>query len=373
MRRTCFIIVFAAGCLLNGHAEMRLRSTIDHRQMVRSDAGIPLRGCRFMINSNMTNSNQALFGTDSVAHREYFHSLAADFHLNCIRIIFKAYRWGQSNEFDDEYLPAQTTSAIDAVVRYCEEEGIYAVLNYHEVGSLSLSQAKEFWGLYAPRYKDKTHVLYELCNEPKKWGDEFSDGLIEDIDSLYVFVDRLAPETFKICFTPSGLSNSTVTRMVEKASRIEYDHAAVGYHLYQGNVGDADAVAEAGYPVMCTEIPSDTDEKVDYGKLMPLLKDLEEAGQSWLSWFPDANGNETNQFGADFMDSLSAYGIDHWPADTARLEVRVRGFTASKYRHSESGSRGEYNVLGRFRKRAGNKQSDVQQRKLLEHWNVIVR
>ncbi len=365
----CFGII---GYFAAGQAAMRGRTVINDMNMVHSDAGYPLRGCRFMINSNMTNSNPELFGADSVGHREYFRSLSADFHLNCIRIVFKAYRWGQTNEFGEEYLPGQTTEAVDALVQYCEEEGIYAVLNYHEVGSLSLAQAKEFWSIYAPRYKHKTHVIYELCNEPKKWGDGFSDELIADIDRLYVFVDNLAPETFKICFTPSGVSSSTVTRMVEKSSRIEYDNAAVGYHLYEGNVAYADAIAQAGYPVICTEIPSDTEEEVDYAKLMPFMKDLEEAGHSWISWFPDANMNPDNRFTTAFLDSLSAYGIDHWPVDTVTPAVRSSGIRAPGNSFSGPNPRTQYNALGRVRKPARTIRSGLG-RKNLENWNILVR
>ena len=107
-------------------------------------------------------------------------------------------------------------------------------------------------------------MIYELCNEPKQWGDGFSDALIEDIDSLYTFVRDLAPHTMFLCFTPSGISASSVSNMVEKAQTIDYANTAVAYHLYGGDVANADAIAQAGYPTMCSEIPSDTDEKTDF-------------------------------------------------------------------------------------------------------------
>ena len=45
---------------------------------------------------------------------------------------------------------------------------MHVIINYHDVGSYEKEFLTKFWDLVAPRYRDRTHVAYELMNEPVK-------------------------------------------------------------------------------------------------------------------------------------------------------------------------------------------------------------
>jgi hypothetical protein len=66
----------------------------------------------------------------------------------------------------------------DSIVALAGEVGLYIILNYHCWGMVydeTTWDIRNFWDFYAPRYKDKTWILYEIENEPEQ-GDPPSGG-----------------------------------------------------------------------------------------------------------------------------------------------------------------------------------------------------
>ena len=63
------------------------------------------------------------------------------------------------------------------IVQWCKELGIYVIIDWHVLSSgdpnahldargANTGLAVDFWTKYATLYKDETHVLYEIANEP---------------------------------------------------------------------------------------------------------------------------------------------------------------------------------------------------------------
>lgn len=63
------------------------------------------------------------------------------------------------------------------IVQWCKELGIYVIIDWHVLGrgdpnhhldsrGASTGLAVDFWKKYATLYKDETHVMYEIANEP---------------------------------------------------------------------------------------------------------------------------------------------------------------------------------------------------------------
>ncbi|MFP4282952.1 MAG: cellulase family glycosylhydrolase, partial [Opitutales bacterium] len=80
--------------------------------------------------------------------------------------------------FDPDYpaagsqAPGYAAEHIDALVQMTREEGLYLIItigNGGNNGSFNLDYVLDFWDFYAPRYKDETHVIYEIQNEPHAW------------------------------------------------------------------------------------------------------------------------------------------------------------------------------------------------------------
>ena len=61
---------------------------------------------------------------------------------------------------------------VDSIVNMTERDSLYLVITIGgcgEEGSFNSSFVNNFWKFYAPRYKDRTHVIYEIMNEPFAW------------------------------------------------------------------------------------------------------------------------------------------------------------------------------------------------------------
>jgi len=192
---------------------------------------------------------------------------------------------------------------IDKVVQWAEEDGIYAIVNLHtRFGTTTeLNRMKDFWEVMAPRYKDKTHVVYELTNEPKTqfWTDtDFGDrGDRETNDSnllidavmadLYTYVRGLAPETHLILWSPNNPSALTVDRINAASDGIDYSNASVGFHIYEYTLGKAQQwdlaqeYRDAGYPTILTEfysLSAADHYPIDYAHLITNIKTAESRG-----------------------------------------------------------------------------------------------
>jgi len=122
---------------------------------VKTADGQLLRGCHAHIRS--TNAITTFF-TDI----NNVIKLRDQAHMNVIRICLLTPDWGGLST------PDAQIATVDAIVANCETAGIYAIINCHgpfPTDGVSAWDLKKFWSIYAPRYKDKTFVIYELTNE----------------------------------------------------------------------------------------------------------------------------------------------------------------------------------------------------------------
>ena len=159
----CFVGLFFE----SASAQMRGRVQIVNNNVV-ADNGEPLRGAPFFL---------AIFGIDDIEpneaqYRAYFKEVVEDYHMNCVRICPWIGNWAFMNTEDPFYdhHRSQILEMIDKCVQWAEEEGIYAVVNLHTRFNtpLELQRAKDFWNVVAPRYKDKTHVIFEEAEKVSK-------------------------------------------------------------------------------------------------------------------------------------------------------------------------------------------------------------
>ena len=73
--------------------------------------------------------------------------------------------------------PSYFDSFVQDIVQWCKELGIYVIIDFHvltkgdpneylDSRGASTGMAIDFWTKYATLYKDESHVLYEIANEP---------------------------------------------------------------------------------------------------------------------------------------------------------------------------------------------------------------
>ncbi len=167
--------------------------------------------------------------------------------------------------------PGYAIDNIDKVVEMTREAGLYLIItigNGGNNGNHNYEYALDFWELYAPRYANETHVIYEVHNEPVAWGPPYLSssnpaGAIDLEVDAYKLIRELAPETPVLLFTYAVFvdAENALLDINEFNDRVGnsaeiWKNAAVAFHGYGGWVDTAPAVKgllEEGYPVFMTE------------------------------------------------------------------------------------------------------------------------
>ena len=150
--------------------------------------------------------------------------------------------------------------------------GMYIIIDYHPVGGHDSPDAIQWWTQIAPRYKDRTHVIYELANEPVAWNAaNYQADDIQFEEDLYSLIRSFAPDTHIILWS---FANGTgpMLQMVNQGTDIDYSNASVGYHPY-GYDEQAIIALRSVYPTINTEIGRDQDN---------MTGAAENLGMSWI-------------------------------------------------------------------------------------------
>lgn len=233
--------------------------------------------------------------------------------------------------------PGYSLSRIDQMVQMTRDAGLYLIItigNGANNGNYNYNYVVDFWNLYAPRYANETHVLYEIQNEPVAWGPPYSDpganppGAINMEAAAYNIIRSHAPDTPVLLFSyavfgGSGGASGALTDINAFNSAAGGDptatwsNAAVGFHGYAGWRGTSEAVAAlvtAGYPCFMTEFTS-RDWGSGDGFDIELTSELERMEVSWLTFQhipPNFIGSAITDSAA-FKDMVDRSGLSWVP------------------------------------------------------------
>lgn len=324
-----FIILIAFTAVLSPLEAARGRVQIINGNVVADD-GTPLRGAPFFMEAYFNIPDMQ---ANESTYRNYFAAVVDTYHINAVRIC----PWlGQYDyNINDQTIRDRYIYMIDKVVDWCEEEGIYAIINQHSQynAPMNFQRWKDFWSLFAPRYKNRTHVFYEAGNEPRKQDAETY------LTQMYNHIRNLAPDTHITLWTPPNCNNQNIPlSSVQAHPNINYGNASIGFHNYYESNGEQmdyaiNTLRANGYPIILTEMHSLTNADfypIDYLTLMNNTKNAENRGISWVHWAPTANYRNVNpspeyttdgpnRYSQTYLNQLSAYGIAHWPANTSSV------------------------------------------------------
>ncbi len=211
-----------------------------------------------------------------------------DYRLNVVRLAC-AYRPERAQTYTlDRY-----EALLDRLIDRAEAAGVYVILDYHpRPGSYDMDAATAFWSRFAPRYKDRAHMIYELINEPVfSQPDDYTDRTLRDFETLWRLVDTLAPQTPTIIMTFCQVGNAgrTPRQVVDELRGIDWSKTAVGFHSYWRDSSERIVDLMRHYPCMNTEFytlrPNSRrremqamDGYAHHGTLMEAL------GISWAHW-----------------------------------------------------------------------------------------
>lgn len=126
-------------------------------------------------------------------------------------------------------------------------------------GGYNLKQLNDFWSVIAPRYANRTHVVYEMCNEPTSWGEtsSWTDTKLRELRDVYDVIRKSAPDTHVIIFSSANLApNPQSWRSVPERFNIygtgpmNWDNASIGFHHYVGTYKFGDPNGFGGLQVL---------------------------------------------------------------------------------------------------------------------------
>jgi hypothetical protein len=215
--------------------------------------------------------------------------------FNTVRVMAFLGGWPKSTQVMDlkTLLPR-----LDSMVDMAAREGLYLLIDNHSecCGNQNVANNTAFWREVAPRYKDRTHVFYELKNEPWQYR-----GLAEYERTMYEVIRPLAPETHIVLWTLENLIHvADPLALVRSFPEVDYANESVGFHPYatyrrRHKLCDALGLSSHGrepqtrrllklietlksaYPTVMTELSPNAAGAPDSGFLMT----MEKMGISW--------------------------------------------------------------------------------------------
>jgi hypothetical protein len=211
--------------------------------------------------------------------------------------------------------PGYNAAKVDKVVDMADENDLYVVLTIGcggANGSFNQSFVTKFWDFYGPRYKDRTHVVYEVMNEPQAWSAPYNSGTLTMEKNAYAQIRALAPDTHIMMMSYSQPNNASQAASECEKLGISWENASVAFHTY-GIDGKEDSALTSFYNALkgkgiaysCTE-PNLT-LKVITTKLFERdgvsqthfisVKDIVSNSSSYSSWITSNNICWTPDFG----------------------------------------------------------------------------
>jgi hypothetical protein len=268
--------------------------------------------------------------TASVESLEYWQR-AKDVGLNAIRIT----NWDQrsfAGHYDDEsgynectyegkdskgrdiyhgaWTIAKNLLEVDKMVQHAADTGMYIIITPGDTpGTMSRPYLEAFWGIAADRYKNNTHVIYEITNEPAAWKPSAYDNtVLNNLAAVYRIMRSAAPNTpiLSLAFPNSSENmngkvstfttkvNATAPTLLVWSNNVD----VVSFHTYSTTDMTDINNLRAVYPVMNTEwgYPGSGGVLTLAGNKYHGQK-LEETGISWMNFQAGrTNGQFTKEY-----------------------------------------------------------------------------
>jgi hypothetical protein len=180
--------------------------------------------------------------------------------LNLVRLPFSLSVAGVS-------LSAQLAE-MDVAVDNAAATGMYVMPMFDwNYGQSNFTEMASAWPVICARYKDRTHVLFEMQNEPHWNGADFSSADLDSIASIYASMRSAAPNSLIGVMTPASLqvdggggadTAGLITAAAGLVSRgVDIGtHGFVSFHVYGYYARSSVTALKAPIPCMLTETTS---------------------------------------------------------------------------------------------------------------------
>jgi len=248
------------------------------------------------------------------------NALATDCGLNAVHLYLEGDSSGNTNPV------GYNAADCDTLVQRCANAGLYLIITIGcngENGTIhSMSWSLDFWNFYGPRYKDKTHVIYEAHNEPVPWTlYSWNDSDWNNQLTFYNTIRAAAPETFILLGSFMGfVGDPRYGANYLSARGVSWSNAGFAHHGYESLAGIESAISlmqtSTSYPaLLCTEFwPGDT-----AGQGYNSMYESHFNGWMQFQWLGASNADLL-----DFKSKITAAGTV-WTPDLATCNWPAKG------------------------------------------------
>lgn len=191
----------------------------------------------------------------------------------------------------DGYLanPSYWSQWIDKYVNECEKHGIYCIIDWHVLNpgnpNANIEGAKTFWKETTEKYKNKKHVLYEICNEPNgcQWAD-----VKKYAETIIPIIRNNNDETVTIVGTTMWSQDVDIASQ----NKLNFTNVMYTLHFYAGSHGQylmnkANTALQNGAPIFITEFGTsnaDGNNNFSPGATRDWIKWANQNKISWANW-----------------------------------------------------------------------------------------
>jgi hypothetical protein len=289
---------------------------------ILTDQGTLLRG----VSLSFDGGDPYVKDKHPLPSEDSFIKLSKEYGLNAVHVYL------EGNSSTNPESVGINLNLADTLVAHTKKANLYLILTIGcngENGTIhSFEKALDFWTLYAERYKNETHVIFEAHNEPVAY--TLNNFKKEDWDiqyKLYKHIRKLAPESlillgsFMSFFDPGGTPTWGSSYLEKKG--VSWNNAAIAFHAYW----DLNAVESTirvfcedrdNPALICTEFfPGDTRKGFN--------STLESYSIGWLQfeWFSNDQNLES------FREKVNASGTvwlpdnpnAKWPSSSSLTEL----------------------------------------------------
>jgi hypothetical protein len=177
--------------------------------------------------------------------------------LNCIHLYAESY-WDENRNGAG---PGYLFDKVDSLVTWTAQDSLYLIITFAGLDiniDTNVTFVKDCWEIYSERYKDETHVIFEIFNEPTDV--PYSDAMITLEKELYDIIRSNAPETHILLLSPWNFFYDEILTNIEMLDNVDWSNSSIAGHAYQRPAQDyiepINRIKDAGYAITVTEFHS---------------------------------------------------------------------------------------------------------------------
>ena len=354
----------------------RARVTIAQITDSYNPAGPKLKVLHTNVNTPLRAGSAWIWEKQRQEEPESYYALMKSKGLNAVRMIlfdtWEVETYPPSDVFtptdwEDPAYRTRQLARMERSVNFASKYGMYVVINSHNsIPKYNEDYVNALWKYVAPYFANRTHVLYELANEPMsgigKNGDmdmgtpvlAVLSPRLQALKRTYDIARDGAPNTMMLILTPPGINDANfgtgMGNLADAFARlpgttVDWTKTGVAYHLYGNDAAFGAATNAAnlrnlhqryvGWPSENSFPPGVYVYQGDQWRSQSFDNDLyvnqtcEKLGIGWAMWFINGAVQLDANFPTMWADA-EAKGWA-WIPDEITLPVSLLSFDAAEY------------------------------------------